>query len=538
LIDPDKYHFFSTKGISTKSERLGMNVVLDIDITLDLLLARDDEKNEVFKLLQAEDVNIWFPICAYLSLKDRLQEKSTAEIEYGTEHWNSFFDSIQLLSSLGEHYGALRHGSEDPASQLIALAAIELPGKIFIWTEAPKAYASQEELKAGSHHRINEFLSNNSDSFHFINLEAQQAVLRSRVEKGIFSVLRHGKYIMGQEVRELEAALGQFTGAKHVISCSNGTDALMMALMTKGIGPGDAVLTTPFTFIATAEVISLLGATPVFVDIDSRTFNLDPQRLQAAIVKIKEEGKLVPRGVIPVDLFGLPADYDAINSIAAAHDLFVLEDAAQGLGGVYKGRKAGTLAEVSTTSFFPAKPLGCYGDGGAIFTDDDDIAEKLISIRVHGKGMDKYDNLRIGLNGRLDTIQAAILLPKLSIFVDELKAREVVAEQYTKELCDYVTTPHVPKRLQSAWAQYSILSENREQIQSALKKNNIPSAVYYPIPLHLQAAYKGLDYRAGDFPVSERAAKQIFSLPMHPYLKEKEIKEITQTIRSFSLKNI
>jgi UDP-2-acetamido-2-deoxy-ribo-hexuluronate aminotransferase len=293
-----------------------------------------------------------------------------------------------------------------------------------------------------------------------------------------------------------------------------------MPLMAYGIGPGDAVFTTPFTFVATAEVISLLGATPVFVDIDPRTFNINPEQLVAAIEKTRAAGTLKPRGVITVDLFGLPADYDSIAPIAAENDLFVLEDAAQSFGALYKGRSAGSLGHVAATSFFPAKPLGCYGDGGAVLTDDDELAVKLNSIRVHGQGSDKYENVRIGINGRLDTLQAAILLPKLRAFRGELEARQRVAERYHAGLDNVVETPYVPDGYTSAWAQYSVLSDDRAQVQAALKDEGVPTAIYYPKPLHLQSAYAHLGLGRGAFPESEAAAQRIFSLPFHPYLDQ------------------
>jgi len=387
----------------------------------------------------------------------------------------------------------------------------------------------------------------------FIDLKAQQDVIRPQLEKNIQKVLNHGRYILGPEVKELESQLADYAGTKHCLGVSSGTDALLMPLMAQNIGPGDAVFTTPFTFIATAEVIQLLGATPVFVDINPKTFNIDPQKLALAIQAVKandpsihplpqiaEGNPLRPKAIIPVDLFGLPADYDPIMEIANQHDLFVLADSAQGFGGEYKGRKSVSLGHAASTSFFPAKPLGCYGDGGAIFTNSDDLADKLESIRVHGKGKDKYDNIRIGLNARLHTIQAAILLPKLEIFPRELKVKQKVAEQYTAALNqisngEYLLPPHVPEGYQSAWAQYSILARNtelREKIQLALKNRNIPSMVYYATPLHVQTAFANLNYQETDFPISMDTAKRIFSLPMHAYLTEEDINKIITTIDS------
>ena len=375
-------------------------------------------------------------------------------------------------------------------------------------------------------------------SIAFVDLAAQQKLILPEIEHNIKTVLRHGKYIMGPEVKELEKRLADFAQIRHTITCGSGTDALLMALMAYGIGPGDAVFTTPFTFIATAEVIKLLGATPVFVDIDHSTFNISVHKLKAVVQEVFQGNQLKPKAIIPVDLFGLPCDYDQINQIASEYDLIIIEDAAQSFGAEYKGRMAGSLGHVGCTSFFPAKPLGCYGDGGAVFTNSDEVAEKLLSIRVHGKGTDKYDNIRLGINGRLDTLQAAILIPKLEIFSRELESRRNVAKRYTELLSlkkDLLTLPQVFPGLKSAWAQYSILaadSEVRNNIQDSLKEKDIPTAVYYPTPLHLQTAFADLGYKKGDFPVSEDCSSRIFSTPMHPYLTENEQSRICSFIHT------
>lgn len=374
----------------------------------------------------------------------------------------------------------------------------------------------------------------------FIDLRKQYGILSESIGKRIQTVLDHGKYIMGPEVGQLEKQLAGFTGTSHCVSCSSGTDALLMVLMAKGVGPGDAVFTSPFTFIATAEVISLLGATPVYVDIDPRTYNIDPAKLEAAIADLNAGKKpspgspdgLKPKAIVPVDMFGLPADYDAIEAVAKKHGLFVLEDAAQSLGGSYKGRMVGSLGDAAATSFFPAKPLGCYGDGGAIFSNQAELTAVMESIRVHGKGSDKYDNVRVGLNGRLDTLQAAILLSKLEVFADEIAARQVVAKRYTEALDGAVVTPHVPEGLVSAWAQYSLRSPKRDAIMNALKAEGIPSVVYYPKPLHQQTAYASLRYAEGSLPVSERTSLEIFSLPMHPYLGEADQSRVAAAVRA------
>jgi len=372
----------------------------------------------------------------------------------------------------------------------------------------------------------------------FIDLKTQQEKILPAIMESIQRVLAHGQYIMGPEVSELEERLADYVGVQHAISCSSGTDALLMSLMAFGVGPGDAVFTTPFTFIATAEAIQLLGATPVFVDINPQTFNLDPDALAAAVAAFGRNPRtadLRPRGIIPVDLFGQPADYDRIAAIAEQHGLFVLEDAAQSFGATYKGRRAGALAEVAATSFFPAKPLGGYGDGGAIFTDNTELAEKLRSIRVHGQGTHRYENVRIGINGRLDTLQAAILLVKLDIFDQEVAARQLAAQRYSQVLQEVVEVPYVSPENTSVWAQYSVLSDRRDALQAKLKTAGIPTAIYYPVPLHLQGAFAHLGYQAGAFPASEKAADRIFSLPMHPYLSKADQERIGDICRSHRL---
>ena len=372
-------------------------------------------------------------------------------------------------------------------------------------------------------------------SIPFIDLKSQYIRNKTALNDAIMNVLEHGQYIMGPEVAELEQQLAEYVGVSHCVTCSSGTDALLIPLMAYDIGPGDAVFTTPFTFVATAEVIALLGATPVFVDVDEDTFNINPQLLEAAIVKTIQDTDLKPKAIIPVDLFGLPADYDSINKIAEKHNLWVLEDAAQGFGAEYKGKKTGSLSACAATSFFPAKPLGCYGDGGAIFTDDGELYEKLISVRVHGQGKtgDKYDNVRIGLTARMDSIQAAVLIEKLKFYDDELVERNKVADFYSKGLSGILKTPYVPEGYSSVWAQYTVLADNhehRQAIRDRLSENEIPSAVYYPIPLHLAKAYSALGYIVGDFPVSESLSHRVFSLPMHPYMDEKTQDKIISVI--------
>ena len=366
----------------------------------------------------------------------------------------------------------------------------------------------------------------------FIDLKSQYLKSEQNLNSAILKVLAHGQYIMGPEVAELESKLAEYIGVKHVLACSSGTDALVLPLMAKDVQKGDAIFTSPFTFFASAESISLVGATPVFVDIDPDTYNLDVHDLQRKIELVKKQGNLNPKGIIPVDLFGLTADYDAIQSVADAHNIFVLEDAAQSFGAPYKGRKAGGLAEIGATSFYPAKPLGGYGDSGAVFTNDDVLYEKLVSLRVHGQAMsgDKYDNVRIGLNARMDTIQAAVLLEKLKIYDEELERRNEVAAQYSRRLSSACKTPSIPEGYGSVWAQYTIQVNDRSKLVADLGEQQIPTAVFYPTPIHLSTAYQHLNYKEGDFAVSEAASHHVVSLPMHPYLESETIDHICNAI--------
>lgn len=345
-------------------------------------------------------------------------------------------------------------------------------------------------------------------------------------------MLEHGRYIMGPEIARLESELQIFTGVEHAIACGSGTDALLLALMSAGVGKGDAIYTTPYTFFATAEVISLVGATPVFVDVDPTTYNIDPIALVKSITQTTDTGKLKPKGIIPVDLFGQPADYDSINTLAAEHDLFVIQDAAQSFGATYKGDRTCSNTPLAATSFFPAKPLGCYGDGGAVFTNDADVARTLKSIRVHGEGQDKYDNIRLGLNARMDSIQAAVLIEKMKFYETEIELRQRVANRYSELLKNHVNTPVIANDCTSVWAQYSITSENREALRIALSDEQIPTAMYYPTPIHLSTAYAHLNHKIGDFPISEKLSQTMFSLPMHPYLGEDQIDRICGIITS------
>lgn len=366
----------------------------------------------------------------------------------------------------------------------------------------------------------------------FIDLPHQYELIKKDVMKRIESVLDSGHYILGSEVGELEGKLAAYVGAKHCLTCSSGTDALSMAFMALGIGPGDAVFTTPFTFFATVETIALLGATPVFADIDPETYNIDPVKLEEAIIRVEKEGKLTPKAIVPVDLFGLCADYDKILPMAKAHGLYVVEDACQAFGATAPcGKKAPNLGTISCTSFFPAKPLGCYGDGGAVFTDDDELYARMYSILVHGRSAnDKYDNVRLGLNARFDTVQAAVVLSKLELFPNEVELRQVVAENYRKGLAGVVPVQKIPEGNISVYAQFCPRSMKYAKIQDALKAADIPTARYYPIPMHLLGAMKYLGYQRGDMPVAEACASDIFALPMHPYLEAATIEKICSII--------
>ncbi len=359
-------------------------------------------------------------------------------------------------------------------------------------------------------------------SIAFIDLAAQQRRIKAGIDSRIQAVLAHGGYIMGPEVREFERGLEGFCGVKHALGVANGTDALELALMALGAGPGDAVFCPTFTFAATAEIVPGTGATPIMVDVRKDTFNIDVESLKRAIQHAKELG-LKPAGIIPVDLFGLSADYDALEAIARENGMWIVEDSAQGFGAHYRGRITGSFGDIATTSFFPAKPLGCYGDGGAVFTNNDELRSVLDSLRVHGKGSHKYDNERIGVNSRLDTLQAAILIEKLAIYGDEIDKRQVVSERYANGIGNVLITPRIPDGCRSVWAQYTVRTQegqNREAIMAALKEKGVPTVVYYPRPLHQQTAYSSFPRDPQGLAVSERLAQEVFSLPMHPYLDE------------------
>ena len=371
----------------------------------------------------------------------------------------------------------------------------------------------------------------------FRDLKTQYTVLKDEMDKAIFDVVASSAYVMGPKIKEMEVAFAEYVGVKHCIACNSGTDALLLALKVWDVKAGDAVFVPSFTFFASAEVIVMQGATPVFVDVDKDTFNMDVTDLERKIEQTVKAGKHTPRVIIAVDLFGLPADFNAIREIAKKYNLYVLEDGAQGFGGRIGNQKACTFGDISTTSFFPAKPVGCYGDGGAVFTDNDDWAQLLDSYHIHGKGSDRYDNVRIGMNSRMDSIQAAVLLVKLKAFVDhELVDVNKVAERYTEKLKDVVKTPIVPENFYSSWAQYTLQVENKEirgGLQAALKALDIPTAIYYPIPMHRQTAFNYLNPNDNRCPISDQLADTVISLPIHPYLTEADQDMICDAVRAF-----
>ncbi len=371
----------------------------------------------------------------------------------------------------------------------------------------------------------------------FRDLGAQYLRLKPEIDRRVQAVMADSKFIFGPEVTELEQKLADYVGARHCVSCANGTDALQLLLMAWGVGEGDAVFTSDFTFFASAGSASILGATPILVDVDERTFNICPDALEKAIEKVLREGKLTPKVIVPVDLFGLPADYDRIEALAKKYKLLVLEDGAQGFGGDIRGKRVCAFGDAATTSFFPAKPLGCYGDGGAIFTNDNEMDVLLRSLRAQGRSPeDKYDNQLIGMNSRLDTLQAAILLPKLEAFIgEELEAVNRVAAAYTKGLSGVVTTPYTPEGYYSSWAQYTILLKDKAQrdgLKARLQEQGIPSMIYYPRGLHQQTAYAHMQLSDSDFPVTTSLTQRVLSLPMHPYLTKEDIQKVILAVRS------
>jgi len=537
------------------------DLLLDVNIVVDVCSARRPwyiDSTEAMARCLDKGGRVWLYSGSVQTYEYTLAKEIFMENqEKGVSFANSLAAARDVLAVFcnDKHWLAALAGegmvfeAEDPEDEQLIRALDRFPeGSIKFLTRDKGVLKKYPELTVSPERYLDETVIAKPTAF--VDLAAQQDEIRPALEKNVHTVLSHGRYILGPEVRELEEKLAGFAGAKHCIGCSSGTDALLMSLMALDVGPGDAVFTTPFTFVATADVIARLGATPVFVDIDPRTYNIDPDKLDQAIQAITNGDyanypvprssntsiaeSLNPKCVIPVDLYGLPCDYEAINAAARKYGLSVIQDGAQSFGAEYQGRLCPVLGDIGCTSFFPSKPLGGYGDGGALFTDNDDLADKLKSIRVHGQGASKYDTVRLGLKGRMDTLQAAIVLPKLDIYPRELELRRQAAEHYNQLLSSTSLThspgsmlhaPCVPEGYKSAWALYTVLamdSEQRSDLQSRLKEAGIPSVVYYGRPLHMQPVFEPLGYKQGDFPVAETSAERVLSLPMHPYLTREE----------------
>ncbi len=534
-----------------------MDLLLDVDIIVDICAPREEYEQmarEAVTLCEGNNCGVWIYTGSVPALKYELfhelsrtyarsgQSPSHGQISHRSRellrHFCSDKQWLAALSGEGDVFHAL-----DPELEQLLQALDRFPeGSARLLTREEHLLKNYPEKAISPRAYLEQGFS--EPKSRFVDLVTQQNKIRPALEHNIHSVFHHGKYVLGPEVDRLEERLAEYVQAGYCISCSSGTDALLMSLMACAVGPGDAVFTSPFTFVATAEVIALLGATPVFVDIDPHTFNMDPEQLEKAIQAVQGwdpsiyslpgKQQLSPKCILPVDLFGLPADYDRINRIGGDYGLWVIEDAAQSLGAEYKKIKAGNLAHMGCTSFFPAKTLGAYGEGGAIFTQDKGLARELKSIRVHGENDHKNDNVRLGINGRLDSMQAAVLLAKMDIFPSEIELRREVANCYHRLLVSAepqdrtplsLAPPCEPDEILSSWSQYSLLAQNREQrdaLRDRLRERGVPTAIYYPQPLHLQKAFSYLGYRHGDMPVSEDSAQRIFSLPMHPYLRFRE----------------
>lgn len=502
--------------------RSDKHIVLDVSVIINLWLGGKSAEviEEVLDVAKELDAQLWISAVSISTLdfvaRKRFKESGIVPEDVGglvAGLMNDLFQIVEILTNYGFEQKEAYQKAKDFEDAQIAVSTGSLKeGSFCIVTEDANFDAPDEApvlnpkdaliwLKGQTQSTI---------SIPFIDLAAQQTTIRPKLEKGIENVLRHGQYIMGPEVKELEEKLAVYVGVKHCISASSGTDTLLIALMALGIGPGDEVITSPFTFIATGEMIALTGAKPVFVDIDPRTYNIDPNLIEAAIT---------PRtkAIMPVSLYGQCADFDAINIIAEKYNLPVIEDGAQSFGATYKGRRSCGLSTIGSTSFFPSKPLGCYGDGGALFTNDDDLAKAMREIRVHGQDR-RYHHPRIGINGRMDTLQAAVLLAKLEIFDEEVAARACIGARYTELLQNSVVTPCIAPENTSVYAQYTVQVENRDDVQKRLGELGVPTAVHYPVPLHMQPVFAELGLHKGSFPVSEAASERVMSLPMHPYM--------------------
>ena len=502
-------------------------IILDVSVIIDLWLGENSFENteNLIDTAVNRGFGLWIaasslPTLDYVGRRAfKHKGQPSAEVPRMVSRLiENLLSFTAVLTCYGFEQQKIYESARDFEDAQIAACARSLAGADVCIVTEDKKFDTLGEIVARTPMEALEWLNdeagNSRKTIPFVDLATQQRTIRPQLERRIHQVLHHGKYIMGPEIHELEQELSAFTGAKHCIACSSGTDALLLSLMALDIGPGDEVITTPFTFIATGEMIAHLGATPVFVDIDETTYNIDPTLIEQAITD-------KTKAIMPVSLYGQPADMDEINALAAKHDLAVIEDAAQSFGATYKGRQSCNLSSIGCTSFFPAKPLGCYGDGGAVFTSDDDLAEKMRMLRVHGQNK-RYRHKYIGVGARMDTIQAAILLAKLGHYPDEIKKRQQIAAVYTELLEEHVITPAVKDDRTSVWAQYSIRVKDRDKVQAKLKDAGIPTAVHYPMPLHLQECFQYLGLKTGAFPVAETVSKEIMSLPMHPFLTREE----------------
>jgi len=510
------------------------NLILDVSTIINLWLGgeRADQTEKLINEASVQGTRLWVAATSLATLeyvaRNRLK-KSGIEFEVVAKIvrrlMEELFSTVDILTNYGFEQVELYKAAGDYEDAQITAAARSLAGVAVCIVTEDEDFDTLGEIPIKKPLQALAWLLNEDDASQpvpFIDLKTQQAAIRPQLERNIETVLRHGQYIMGPEIKQLEERLAEYVGVKHCITVSDGTKALLIAMMALGVKAGDEVITTPFTFIATGEMIALLGAIPVFVDIDPRTYNIDPNKIEAAITP-------KTKAIMPVSLYGQCADFDAINAIAAKHGLPVIEDGAQSFGATYKGQKSCGLSTIGSTSFFPSKPLGCYGDGGALFTDDDNLAKTMCEIRLHGQDR-HYHHPRIGINGRMDTMQAAVLQAKMDVFPNEVKARQHIGEQYGRLLSKAVVKPYIEPFNTSVYAQYTILVDDRAAMQEALKKFGIPTAVHYPIPLNIQPVFEYLDKPEGTYPISEGIAKRVMSLPMSPYLTDAVISKIAKLV--------
>lgn len=511
------------------------HLVLDVNVIVDFWLGVGSEEitEQIIDLSKDGHVKLWLsassiPTIEYVAKRSFKQRGVPADevtvLVAGL--MNDLFQSVEILTNYGFDQKEACQKAKDFEDAQIAISTRSLKVGSFCIVTEDGIFDAPDEVPVLNPKDALIWLQSQTQSTRsipFIDLAAQQAIIRPQLERGMESVLRHGQYIMGPEVAELEEKLAGYVGVKHCITASSGTDTLLIALMALGIGPGDEVITSPFTFIATGEMIALAGAKPVFVDIDPRTYNIDPSLIEAAITSRT-------KAIMPVSLYGQCADFDAINAIAGKHNLPVIEDGAQSFGATYKGRRSCSLSTIGSTSFFPSKPLGCYGDGGALFTNDDELATRMRQIRAHGQDR-RYHHPILGLNGRMDTLQAAVLLAKLEVFDEEVVARARIGARYTELLGKSVVTPFIEPENSSVYAQYTVQVETRSDVQKKLSELSVPTAVHYPVPLHLQPVFAGSGQCIGSFPIAETASSRVMSLPMHPYLTEDTLGYIVGAFR-------